>query len=152
MQKHTITLSSIIISLILSCPSFASTFDVNQLIVNMKNVGAETCLLRSLKIFQGEMIGGNIPRTLHATGQDFWYVLQGQDIDLIMKYQCGRYKDFSISMKKHYSRRTGRAEILTAFFDEVNVFERHTIEAGYVTCTSRGCSSFPSRINWEISN
>jgi hypothetical protein len=157
MRKHVIILIFIIISVLLPSLSMANSYDINHLIVHMRNVGAETCLMRSLKIFQGEMIGGNIPRTLYATGDNYGFVMQGKDIDLTIKYKCGKYKDFSISMKKHSSRNTPRAEVSATFFDVINVFEKHTIEPGYINCTAApailaGCSSIPSRINWEISN
>ena len=157
MYKHVIILSFIVISVFLPPSSQANPYNINHLIVQTKNVGAEKCLMRSLKIFQGEMIGGNIPRTLDATGENYTYVMQGRNIDLTIKYMCGKYKDFSINMKTHYSTNTRRVEIVTTFFDVVNAFEKHTIEPGYISCTTTptiltGCSSIPSRINWEISN
>lgn len=142
-----------IVMLIPESPLASNPYEVNQLIVFMRNVGAEHCLLRSLKIFQGEMIGGDIPRRLDATGQNLRFVMQGTSIDLVMSYQCGKYKDFTISMKQHFSRGLGQAQIVAKFYNQVNVFENHIIEPGYISCPQgSGCSSIPSKITWEISN
>lgn len=154
MSKHIKLLSLLGISILLPSSSQANNpYVVNKLIVDMRNVGAEHCLLRSLKIFQGEMIRGDIPRRLDATGQNLRFEMQGTSIYLAMSYKCGRYKDFSISMKQHFSRGLGQTQIVTAFYDEVNVFENHIIEPGYISCNANSvCTSIPSKITWEISN
>lgn len=153
MAKHLKALRLLGIALLIATASYANPYEVNQLIVDMRNIGAEHCLLRSLKIFQGEMIRGDIPRRLDATGQNLNFVMQGTSIDLSMSYKCGKYKDFSISMRQHFSRGLGQAQIVAKFYNEVNVFEKHIIEPGYISCNANSaCTSIPSKITWEISN
>lgn len=153
MRKFAATIVSIIISISMPNLSMASSYNVNNLIVHIRNIGAENCLLSSLKIFQGLVAFGDIPRWLNATGENYSFVMQGQTINMTMSYQCGRYKGFSISMINRYSSNIGQAQVETKFYDAVNVFERRTIEPGFKSCPEfQTCTSVPSRINWEISN
>jgi hypothetical protein len=131
--------------------------DVRNLFVNIQNLGSENCQLVESNIHQGHLIFNNLPQTLDATGEGFQFIVQGNTVELRMKYNCGTYKTFTLYMKKFLKKGYHHTSMKASMSDAVDVFETHKIEKGVHICDSDGyggvsCYSKAAKINWSITH
>ena len=121
--------------------AYAERVKIDDLQVNLMNLGSENCILTKQRFFNGALFESQLPLALPANGERYYFTVTGTgNINVELTYQCGDSKKATLQILQYH--KAGHKHTSTEFhlLNEVDIFESHEIYETESSYCHRECS------------